>query len=658
VKYKITIFTRSALSSWTDQLISIQEGESIRVDFKIWKLSAEHIRKYLEQTILKNYSILPGVLTALLSMGFWQIGAWRPLEFIGFNLLFNTRNYLPHRSWDSRIAVIGIDDVTLRQYGQFPLSRNRYTQLLETLQSSQPAAIGFDILFTEPSVEDAKLAEAMAMSGQVVLAIAPSPQKYMLRPVQSLENVTTQGHIVSNADIDGITRQVSLYDDQIPAFSIKLLQAYNTSLEQTVNSDNKHAKSSPISIPALQSGVTNQSVWINWVEPTLGKQKIATYSFINVIQGKVDKTKLRDKILLVGLTATGTNDTLKTPFEQVPPTSGIYLHAAVIDNLLNHRLLGRLPQQLDLLLICGFAIGSSLVLAPLSFYQRMLLLGILPFIWFAIAVAILNTCDFWLPIAAPVGTIFLSGLTVQWREHREKQQLMSLFASHVSPETAELIWRNRQQILQNGQLEAKEMIATVIFTDIRSFTSISEKMTPRDLLHWLNTYLGTMAECIQKHHGVIDKYIGDAIMAVFGIPLPHTQAEEIEQDAINAVTAAIAMQERLARLNQDLQQQGLPKITVGIGIHTGLLVAGSIGGSQRLNYPVLGDAVNIAARLEQLNKNTSLDNPYGILVSKATFQLIKKQFKTRKADQMQLRGREQLTMVYAIIGYADIKADS
>jgi CHASE2 domain-containing sensor protein/class 3 adenylate cyclase len=612
--------------------------------------SLRDILKYLKYSILENHLLLPGVLTALFSIGLWQVGAWQYLEALGFNLLFRTRNLLPHPHWDSRIVVIGIDDATLQKYGQFPLKRDRYTQLLTTLEASPPAAIGFDILFTEPSTEDASLAEAMAINGQIVLAVAPSLQKQMLRPVPVLDRVTAKGHIVSNADIDGVMRQSWLYIDQVPSLSMTLVQTYNNSLQQTLSANPSDSKKSPISLPPLPVGTTTKSVWINWVAPTQGNQGIPTYSFADVVEGKVDTAKIKNKIVLVGLTATGANDPLKTPFEQTPPTSGVYLYAATIDNLLNNRLLQRLPWQVELLLLFTVGIGASLLLAAVKFYQRTLLLGLLPISWFSISVSSLAIAHFWLPTAAPIGTIFLAGLSVQWQEQREKQQLMSLFARHVSQETADLIWLHRSEIFQNGQLDAKEMVATVLFTDIRSFTTISEGMKPRELLNWLNSYLGVMAECIQEHHGVIDKYIGDAIMAVFGIPFPHTKAEEIQQDAIDAVSAAISMQERLVVLNQELEKQGMPTISVGIGIHTGLLVAGSIGGSQRLNYSVLGDAVNISARLEQLNKNTKENNPYNILVSETTYELIKQHFHTQQVQQMQLRGRQQSTMIYSIIG--------
>ena len=615
--------------------------------FKAWGQSWQTIRRSLQRPILENNLLLPGVLSALLSIGLWQLGAWTTLELLGFNVLFSARNSLTHPRWDARVAVIGIDDATLREYGEFPLSRDRYAQLLETLEASPPATIGFDILFVEPSIYDSTLAEAMAINGQVVLAIAPGLQKQTLRPVPVLDHVTSKGHIVSNADLDGVTRQIFLYIDQVPSLSIKLLEGYNHNLQQTFTKDKNNSRNSFIPIPSSQLPINKQPRWINWVAPT---HQIPTYSFADILQKKIDTAKLKDKILLVGMTATGANDPLRTPYEQTPPTSGIYVHAAVIDNLLNHRFLNRLPWQLDLLLLFSIGIIGSLILTPLKFSHRIVVLGILSFTWFSVSLLALTISNLWLPTAAPIGTIFLVGLSVQWQEQKEKQQLMSLFARHVSQETATLIWQHRDEIFQNGQLDAKEMIATVMFSDIRNFTTISEGMKPRELLHWLNSYLGAMAECVQRHHGVVDKYIGDAVMAVFGIPLPHRRAEEIQQDAINAVSAAISMQERLITLNQELERSGKPTISIGIGIHTGLVIAGSIGGSQRLNYSVLGDAVNVASRLEQLNKSTKGGNLHNILISETTFQLIKQHFSTQKIQQLQLRGRRQLTMIYAITG--------
>ena len=596
---------------------------------------------------LDHARITPGALAAVLSVGLWHMGLWQPLEQLGYNLLFQMREALPHPGWDSRLVVIAIDDATLQQYGRFPLPRDRYTQLLQVLQFSQPAAIGFDILFAESTPQDQLLAKAMVNHGNVVLAIAGNRKKQTLQIVPALSQVTAQGHILSYADADGIHRQVSLYMGEFPALSIVLCQAYNQSLMQIIHPDGKQPALQPIDIPPSVGTAPEQLAWINWPGPLQGAQSVLTYSLADVLQGKIDAQAFTNKIVLVGTTATG-EDTLRTPFEHKTPTAGVYLHAAVVDNVMNHRFLQRLPAWADILLLGAVGISSSVILFPLGFKRRTGVALLLPMTWGAIAMAAFVTTNLWLPTLAPIGTFILAGLGVQLLEQREKQLMMNLFARHVSPETANLIWQHRAEIFQQGQLEAQEMIVTVLFSDIRNFTSVSETMSPHELLDWLNLYLTAMTECIHTQQGVVDKYMGDAIMAVFGVPFPHVAPGAIQQDALNAVSAAIAMEQRLVTLNQALEQAGKPSIRAGIGIHTGLVVAGSMGGTQRMNYSILGDAVNVAARLEALNKQVELQNCYDILVSEQTFTHVKSSIATQPIQAIQLQGRQQETRVYAI----------
>jgi adenylate cyclase len=158
-----------------------------------------------------------------------------------------------------------------------------------------------------------------------------------------------------------------------------------------------------------------------------------------------------------------------------------------------------------------------------------------------------------------------------------------------------------------------------------------------------------MSDCIMDRGGVIDKYIGDAIMAVFGIPEAHTTAEEIQQDALNAIAASLAMHERLKQLNEQLRAAEKPEIQFGIGIHTGTVVAGSIGGSRRLNYSILGDTVNIAARLEAMNKELTVDKRYKMLLTSETFDYVCDRYIGEEVTTIQLRGRKQETMIYTIV---------
>lgn len=399
-----------------------------------------------------------------------------------------------------------------------------------------------------------------------------------------------------------------------------------------------------------------QSIWLNWPgevkNSASNRQHIfpRTYSFVDVVEGRFKSRAFANKIVLVGFTAKGLEDELRSPLNLDPPISGVYFHAAVIDNLLNNRPLQRLPDSSTMLLLLLLGAITNGILLHLDLRGRLIVTFILPLAYLVVAAIAFSFYQWWLPIAAPIGTILLTGVCVQLREQSEKQQLMRLFQKHVAPETANLIWERKEEIIQDGELEAQEMVATVLFMDIRGFTTISEKLPPRELLSWLNQYLDVMSNCIMNHGGVIDKYIGDAIMAVFGIPQARTTPEEIKQDAINAIAASIAMHGKLKELNQQLQEEGKPEIQFGIGIHTGTLVAGSIGGSRRLNYSVLGDTVNITARLEAMNKELTTDKYYKILLTSETFDYVSDRYAAEQVTTIQLRGRQQETIVYTILG--------
>jgi class 3 adenylate cyclase len=228
---------------------------------------------------------------------------------------------------------------------------------------------------------------------------------------------------------------------------------------------------------------------------------------------------------------------------------------------------------------------------------------------------------------------------------------MNLFARHVSPEMAQVIWQRKDEILNQGQLEPQELTATVLFSDIRGFTQISEHFPPDELLPWLNEYLHEMTQCIMSHGGIVDKYIGDGIMAVFGVPFARETQGEIQHDAVQAIAASIEMHEKLIPLNRSLAEKNLPEIKIGVGIHTGKVVAGSVGGKERLSYSVVGDTVNTASRLESMNKPMSLkiERLYNIILSAATFDLICDHYETKSLGTVSIRGREEKMALHTAI---------
>ena len=594
----------------------------------------------LSRYIARSQSLLPGFIAAIISLGVWQLGGWKPLEQLSYKTLFQIRDLgiFPKPNWDKRLAVIAIDEASLRKLGRFPFSRDRYTKLLQALSPSRPAAVGLDIIFAEPSANDSELADAIRASGNVILAKA-FDDKGKLIPIVSIldEAAASRGHIWHRVDTDGISRQAALEVKGLPSLGVAMLQLYNT--------DNPNQLKQSL-IPPNQNKEEFQQVWLNWPGKT---QSLPTYSFVDVLEGKVSKDAFTDKFVLVGITATGF-DPLVTPLNQIPATSGVYLHAAAIDNLLNNRLLQPLPDWKTAILLLLIGPITSGILSKLGAERRVAIAILLPISWYGVSLALFTFNSWWLPIAAPVGTIVLAGIGLQLREQQEKQQLMSLFEKYMAKETANLIWQRRSEIFQDGELHPQEMIATVLFMDIRGFTTISEQLSPRELMPWLNQYLNAMSECIMERGGVIDKYIGDAIMAIFGIPFPHTKPEEIKQDALNCMAACLAMYERLQKLNQQFEAEKKPIIKFGIGVHTGSIIAGSVGGGKRLNFSVLGDTVNVAARLEAMNKEVKEDNPYGILITSETLEYVSEFYNAKPVKSIQLRGRKQETIICSILG--------
>ena len=675
-------------------------------------------RKGEQAATATQLGLWSGLIVAGISVSLSVAGAWAVLEQQSYNLLHQAKqDFTGHNTWDERVVVIAIDEASVKEYGRFPWPREHYTELLNYLQTAQPAAIAFDILFPDASPQDTQFAQAIAESGNVVLAVGTDSRGTRLDVTPTLadpaDGFFLRGDAGNSIDADGLSRQIRLFGEQgVPSLGVSALQVYAQTMAGTtqatasskqgvpskthrshlfapalpsvlpsegrqksaatgIESHKSRQKSLDISgaiAPANQNGSLGQlpidphqftaslipadeEVWIDWpgqVSPAkwAAPGDLKVYSYADVMAGEVKTHLFQNKIVLVGATLLGV-DPLRTPFHQDPPTSGVYLYAATIDNLLNQSFLRRPPQWQCLLLLVTLAMGGSQLLRQQGVFRRMGAVIGFPLLWAGVAYAGF-VGGWWLPVAAPIGTVILSALAVQLHEQQEKQQLMALFSMNVSPGTAELIWRHKGEILDQGELSAQNLTATVLFMDIRGFTSIAETLPSQKLLPWLNQYFETMTDCIMEHGGMVDKYIGDAIMAVFGAPVPRTNLVEIQADAVSALQAAIDMHDRLALLNYQLAAQKLPTIHFGIGIHTGPLVGGTVGNRHRLNYSLFGDTVNVAARLESMTKTLPHESPFKVLVSADTYQHAQGELPMQLFRTTQLRGRSGNTEVYAI----------
>jgi adenylate cyclase len=266
--------------------------------------------------------------------------------------------------------------------------------------------------------------------------------------------------------------------------------------------------------------------------------------------------------------------------------------------------------------------------------------------------------SWWIPSVPPalawLGTTALVTAYVAHLETAQRLLLMQLFSRHVSPEVAEEIWEQREQFFEGGRLRPQQLIATVVFTDLVGSTTVAEKLTQAALMDWLNMYMNAMAQQVIIHGGIIDKYMGDAIMALFGVPLARNTETEIGRDAVRAVECAIAMERTLKELNRAWQEQQAPMIGMRLGIYTGPLVAGSLGGTQRLEYTVIGDTVVTASRLESVDKHLfvpdHLEHPCRIFIGETTRRYLGDRFQTRRVGEVRLKGQDRVTPIYHVIG--------
>jgi adenylate cyclase len=361
-------------------------------------------------------------------------------------------------------------------------------------------------------------------------------------------------------------------------------------------------------------------------------------SIADVVAGNFEPGLFKGKIVLIGASATGIGDLRTTPYGGIN-YPGVEVHANVIDNMLNHGFLVRgAPQALwDFLAILFLGI-------PLGIWMAL----VQPrWMWFGAGLLIpLVAVDYgaflhgwWLNFTIPAmtltGNVLLVSLYRALVEEKEKRKVRTAFGQYLSPEVI-------RRLLVNPRLvEPRKTDITVMFSDIRGFTSISEKLDAQELALFLNQYLSDMTRIVFKTNGTLDKYIGDAVMAFWGAPF------EEPGHAAKACNAALEMMKRVRELQTQWAAQGKPRLEIGIGLNTGVASVGNMGSALRYGYTALGDAVNLSSRLEGLNKD------YGthIIVNETTYQAAKDDgFIFRELDLMRVKGKLQPVTIYQLLG--------
>jgi adenylate cyclase len=395
----------------------------------------------------------------------------------------------------------------------------------------------------------------------------------------------------------------------------------------------------PLFIPTDERG----QILINYLGPT---KTFPHYAITDILNRKTPAGTFSGKIVLVGATSTGIYDMRNTPFETVFP--GVEIHATVIENILSHSYLYKpaWTRLYDALAILLLSVLAGMVIPRLSALKGILFAAGLFILHILVAQWLFENAALWVNMVYPLLGLVLvyTSLTIYryLTEERERKKIREAFSHYVSGSVVNEMLRDPERLKLGG--EKKDL--TVLFADIRGFTSMAETLEPEALVELLNEFHTAMTDVVYRYDGTLDKYIGDAIMVVYGAPL------EFTDHASRGCNSALDMIARLKELNEKWVKEGKPALDIGVGINTGLMMVGNMGSQQRFDYTVMGDAVNLASRLEGANKLYHTN----IVISESTCERVKDEFTVMELDSVRVKGKVRPVKIYELAGRNDVPA--
>ncbi|NTW06141.1 MAG: adenylate/guanylate cyclase domain-containing protein, partial [Peptococcaceae bacterium] len=459
------------------------------------------------------------------------------------------------------------------------------------------------------------------------------------------------GFINTSEDIDNVVRRLSMIDINtfkrpFPCFSLAVYLAHmNLDPNSLTLSQNNTLMAGNTAIPMDRQNQTLIDFWGS-------AATYSTYSYVDILEGKIPAEKLAGKIMLVGPTSAAERDVKYTPFTRgnmvlsgALPVPGVEVHASAIGTYLTNGYFNRAPSVVNLAILLGIGLLSGLaVYRANNPWQGLLYILVLTAAVSALAYLSWNYQHYWINLVSPIALtalIYTAATTENLvTTELERRRTRAAFARYVSPDVVSELLQNKEGISLGGA----RMNLTILFSDIRGFTTFSEHKEPEYIVHRLNEYFTEMTSVIFKHGGTLDKFLGDGIMAFYGAPI------QCEDHADRALKTATEMMERLAVLNQRWKDQGEPTIDIGVGINTGPVVVGNVGSSERMDYTIIGEDVNLAARLESMNKEYRTK----ILLSDRTIKYIvdpQLKEKTEYLASANVRGMAEPVGIYTIKGF-------
>lgn len=562
----------------------------------------------MQNKLPNKKALAAGALIALFLAGLFKVGAFAGFEYFLEDTLLSPQGVSPD------LVIIAIDDQSIAHIGQWPWPRAEYAKLLDTLKSAPPKVIGFDVVFSENSrvgkADDEKFAKSLVSYGAPVVLAQESDDLKPLPMFLAGKRVKT-GDVHLTLDPDGVVRRAYLPG----SFASTLASSSNPT---------------PASARIAYGGKPGT---------------VRRISFAQVVEDKELAKTLEGKIVLIGSTAIDLHDEQLTPLSGGVSMPGVEIQANIVNMLAENKNLRELSHSFDIFLIILF------VLLPIIFFALFphLLVPIIASVLSGLVALVLAAVFFdrgvvfniLYPALALFASLIASIVQRYFGSEARARTVKDLFGKYVSSEVLEEILKNPTEVKLGGE----EREVSILFSDIRGFTTLSESMTPAELTTFMNKYLSLMTEIILKHNGVVDKYIGDAIMAFWGAPLSNPLHYK------DALAAAVDMADALDKFNDENIKAGLPGIEIGIGINAGKVVAGNMGSRQRMSYTIMGDAVNLASRLEGITKlyGVRVIASASVLGASTPEELAEQGVITREIDKVKVKGKKEPVTIYQVI---------
>lgn len=642
------------------------------------------MKKFNTKTFFLKSALLHLLMSVLITIVSWQF-------FEPFAYNFMVKNFTAQKTGSDEIVLIVIDDKSIEKH-RWPWKRHLYANIFEYLiKYSNAKLIGFDAIISSLDKENPKSDEqffnTIKHADNLVVGFSPLIQEYpqgingaeysekfdkkfALKMKDYRNNVyskynslsrfpTPYFNIINNTGSVNVTPNQNGYitmADQIvtvkgksyPSLALKMYCKLNNIDELTLTTNKIAGKN--LNVPAIQTYDGLQNLMYFYTTHPKSEYTHKKYSAIDIIQSLenikkgespvISPDEFKNKIVFVGAnakaSALGLEDALPTPILQKHP--GVDIQATNLDNLINNQFIKQTTFLQDITLLIILTITVFVVIAKFSFFISMIILLIIASLYIAFSAICFSkgiAPNVITPIAVQLATMIFAYSYRFILEGKNKEKIKQAMGKYLSQD----IMKNVVQNIDDIKLGGKKAVVTVLFADIRGFTSISEKLSAEEVSVILNEYFTEIEPIISKYNGVINKFIGDAVMAIFGEPI-----QDINH-AKNSVLCANEMLKAVDKLRDKWLFEGKPKIEIGIGINTGEAFVGNIGSEKRLEYTVIGDTVNIASRIESYNKVYKTN----LLISSSTYKHVNNIADVIKISEVTIRGKSKKMDIYEVL---------